>query len=194
MIRIGTNGYYSAEYLLNGSAPIALFLVVGMLYLLVSMVRHRLSMRKIIIAIMLIYLGCLIGVTVFPVNIFATVNPVHHLPFGGQGPFVNFNLAEVKQYAPIQIYGNLLLFLPLGFLAPLLWVRMAHVVPNLLLNFGASLLIECIQFVMVYFYLGSRSTDVVDLMTNTIGGLIGYCLFILVRRFFSEQVVRIQEK
>ncbi len=41
-----------------------------------------------------------------------------------------------------------------------------------------SLAIECTQLIMSFFYFGNRIFDVNDLLFNTIGGAMGYLLYI----------------
>ncbi len=71
---------------------------------------------------------------------------------------------------------NVVLFLPLGILAPLLWDRLRRLLPLLGVSFGFSLLIELSQL------LNNRSTDVDDLILNTLGGLAGFGLYKLWNR------------
>ena len=73
----------------------------------------------------------------------------------------------------VNLAGNVLIFAPLGFLAPLLWRKLRHWWAALGLSMGVSCLIEFLQL-----FLG-RSVDVVDLILNTLGGLLGYLLFCL---------------
>ncbi len=63
---------------------------------------------------------------------------------------------------------NVMLFIPFGLLLPLLWQDFKAFWKTLLLGFGFSLLIETLQ---IFTY---RATDVNDLMTNTVGTLIGW--------------------
>lgn len=65
---------------------------------------------------------------------------------------------------------NVVLFLPLGFLTAILWKSFRNAKQNLLLGFCVSLGIEILQ--MFTF----RATDVNDLITNTLGSLIGCCI------------------
>lgn len=71
----------------------------------------------------------------------------------------------------INLAGNVLFFLPLGLLPPLLWPRRRHWWAALALSAGASALIELCQL-----FIG-RSVDVDDLLLNALGGLLGYLLF-----------------
>lgn len=66
---------------------------------------------------------------------------------------------------------NVVLFLPLGFFLPLLWQEYRSLGNVLLAGFTLSLFIECLQIFTV------RATDINDLITNTLGALLGYLLF-----------------
>lgn len=73
---------------------------------------------------------------------------------------------------------NVLLFLPMGILLPLLWSRYRVWWRTVLLGFLASIFIETMQI------FSFRATDVNDLMTNTLGTILGYFLAKLVLRLF----------
>lgn len=65
---------------------------------------------------------------------------------------------------------NILLFLPMGFSLPLLWKPFVQGWQTVLFGFLSSVLIETMQ---IFSY---RATDVNDLMTNTLGTILGFCL------------------
>ena len=65
---------------------------------------------------------------------------------------------------------NIVMFVPLGFLVPLIWNRTAKVPHVLLAGFSFSFLIEVSQL------LSSRGTDIDDLILNTLGAVIGFLL------------------
>ena len=80
-----------------------------------------------------------------------------------------------------NILGNILLFLPLGFLSsPLIKNK------RLITVFTYSLLFSGSIEVMQYLFLTSRRADVDDVILNTMGGIIGYLIFKVV----SIKVVR----
>lgn len=72
---------------------------------------------------------------------------------------------------------NVLLFVPLGFFLPVFWKRFTPLWQTALFGLCTSLLIEVLQ---VFTY---RATDVNDLMTNTLGTLIGWLIAKLVLHF-----------
>ena len=63
---------------------------------------------------------------------------------------------------------NVLLFVPLGIMLPILWNRFKTQKETLLFSFGMSLVIELLQM------LTYRATDVNDLITNTLGAFLGF--------------------
>ena len=65
---------------------------------------------------------------------------------------------------------NVLLFGPLGCFLPMFWKKFKPFYWTVLFGFGVSLLIEILQ---IFTY---RATDVNDLMTNTFGTLLGWCV------------------
>jgi len=68
--------------------------------------------------------------------------------------------------------GNVLLFVPLGFLLPLLLPRMARPWRVLAAGAGVSLLVELAQLPMP----GVRRADVNDLLMNVAGTALGWLL------------------
>lgn len=70
----------------------------------------------------------------------------------------------------VQRLLNAVMFLPLGFLLPLLWKHFRNWKKPLLWGFGLSLVIELSQLFCF------RATDVDDLIMNTLGAGIGYFL------------------
>lgn len=80
------------------------------------------------------------------------------LPFAGMA-------ADVKNAAL-----NVLLFVPLGLLAPLLWPDLRRLKHMALLALAFSGLIEILQIFTF------RASDINDLITNTLGAVIGFGL------------------
>lgn len=66
---------------------------------------------------------------------------------------------------------NIVMFLPLGFLVPLIWKRMGNISYIVLTGLAFSLLIELSQL------LSSRGTDIDDLILNTFGAVLGFLLY-----------------
>ena len=77
-----------------------------------------------------------------------------------------------------QYFENTLLFMPLGFLVPLLWRREQMVEKTVSIGFLFSLFIEAAQL------FSFRATDIDDLLMNTMGTWLGYLLFLAINRIF----------
>ena len=75
---------------------------------------------------------------------------------------------------------NVLLFIPLGMMLPLLWADFRPLWKTLLAGFGISFFIEVLQL------FSFRATDVNDLITNTVGTLGGYCIGRLILKLFPR--------
>lgn len=80
-----------------------------------------------------------------------------------------------------QVLGNVMLYLPLGLLLPFVWNRVSwwRVTG---LGLALSLVTELVQPVV------GRSFDVDDLIANTLGTLVGYGLFAVVRIIMPRAV------
>ena len=78
---------------------------------------------------------------------------------------------------------NVILFLPLGIFLPLLYEQYNSLSKVLLLGFLFSLSIEIIQI------FGFGTTDINDLITNTFGAVLGYGVFELLSRSFSDSLI-----
>ena len=75
---------------------------------------------------------------------------------------------------------NVLLFVPLGVILPMLWKEFDPWWKTVLFGFFLSGLIE---FLQIFTF---RATDVNDLMTNTLGTLVGYLLFLGIRKLLPN--------
>lgn len=138
--------------------------------------RGRVTLPRVsVAAVLALYAGGVLANTVFPIFI--------HLgtwPDRGPRPLALW-LVPFVDYGMEDALINVGVFIPLGVLVPLLtarpsWWRVLAVVA------GASLAIELVQMVTAQFAFGGHIADVNDWMTNVLGGVIGYGLFVLVTR------------
>ena len=107
------------------------------------------------------------------------------MPFGnGMGERINLNplhpLVIAAKYglenAPMvsQLLLNTLMFVPLGFLLPLVFKnKFNSFISVLAVSFSTTFLTEFIQLFTL------RGTDIDDIITNTLGGVLGFGLYIL---------------
>jgi glycopeptide antibiotics resistance protein len=83
-----------------------------------------------------------------------------------------FSLQEKFETGLENIGGNIVLFIPYGFLLPVAFSSCARFNRSLLVIVFSSLFFETCQLFLAY-----GNFDVDDIILNTIGGLIGYLLF-----------------
>lgn len=87
----------------------------------------------------------------------------------------------------INFMGNIFMFMPIGFLLPILWRKFEHVLWTVGAGFLLSLSIELLQLTQL------RSSDVDDLWLNTLGTLIGFVCFTFIpkkhRHWFKKEKV-----
>jgi len=84
-----------------------------------------------------------------------------------------------------MLLGNVVIFVPLGFFPALLW-RSPRWWKSLLSGFCSSFFIEFVQF-----FIG-RSSDIDDVILNTLGALCGFWLFLLLRRLAPRFTAKFQ--
>lgn len=78
----------------------------------------------------------------------------------------------------IQYVENILLFMPVGFLLPVLWTKFERLSLTVIAGALFSLFIEVSQ---LFCY---RATDIDDLIMNTLGALLGFYIYIAIKALF----------
>jgi glycopeptide antibiotics resistance protein len=143
--------------------------------------------REVILNVFFIYILCLIGVTLFPleisfdknyrwisVNVIPVIVTIKDIAHTTNDP--NMPSYMIKFWIK-NIGGNLILLLPLGIMVPMLWGKFNGAVKTTLYAFCLSLSIEALQ--LASFYIGNtgRAFDIDDILLNTIGAYIGYIIY-----------------
>jgi glycopeptide antibiotics resistance protein len=80
-----------------------------------------------------------------------------------------------------NLFGNVLIFMPLGALIPLSFPETDHWWMILLHAFWLSLCIELFQLVSHF-----GAFDVDDIFLNTLGGMLGFYLFLIIRTIYRH--------
>lgn len=84
---------------------------------------------------------------------------------------------EGFRIAIANILGNIVAFIPLGFLLPIIFKKMRKLPKIILTSFSVSLLFEVIQLLIAI-----GSFDIDDILLNVFGSLIGYIFYILISK------------
>jgi glycopeptide antibiotics resistance protein len=82
-----------------------------------------------------------------------------------------------------NLFGNVIVFIPLGILLPILFKRLRCFLYVLSVTFFSSLLAEILQRV---FRVGSFDVD--DIILNTIGGAFGYLVYLIIMRIWGKNL------
>lgn len=92
-------------------------------------------------------------------------------------PFVYlFDYPTIRE-ALLNLIGNTAMFIPLGIVWPVVFKKLNTHWKVITAGFGVSLVIEILQ--LPFF---NRASDIDDLILNTLGYLIGYGIYLLVRK------------
>lgn len=154
-----------------------IFLITGIIYLYVCKKRNlNIKIRK--------------KSTVFfeftLVGFFVTFIYVTQVMSFGNGMGAKFNLIPLRpfyiaaKYGEVnasilsQIFLNIMMCVPLGFLLPIVFPKRFNKFSSILCaSFGLSLSTEVLQL------LTARALDIDDIITNTLGGVLGFSIFLL---------------
>ena len=87
-----------------------------------------------------------------------------------------------RRVAIWNLAANLLLFAPMGTFLPMLWTKLRRFGSCLRLWTGMILTIEIAQLLTL-----QGSFDIDDVILNTLGFFIGFCVFLLINRLTREE-------
>ena len=96
---------------------------------------------------------------------FKTVGEYTDMMFNSSNPYL-------RQHAIINLFGNIIMFIPLGFLIPCISLRFRTFAEHLL---ACSVIILIIEITQLFSLLGSCDID--DLILNIAGTAMGFCVF-----------------
>lgn len=154
---------------------------------------------------LILFVMCLFGVLA------VTLWPVYLVESNGPGtgnilllvdrpsPWYNVNLIPFQMvgdyweelrrggfvFTLLNFVGNLAVFVPLGFF-PVLLFRAGTWRRSALVGAATSVLVECGQYLVV------RTTDIDDVILNTLGAICGYGIYLLLRQLFPGFLAKFQ--
>ena len=95
-----------------------------------------------------------------------------------------WKIVALKQYNDVKFYhsvinlaGNIIMFIPIGYFLPRLWVKMRQFFPFL---FTCTLSVCIVEILQLLTLLGSMDID--DLILNLFGMILGYSVFMFCKR------------
>lgn len=198
-------------YMINGS----LFIILGVIfYLIVRGIligtknkKHMIWWKEIISFLFVVYTCMVVAVTLFPLpigfpsNIENVNRSVNIIPFASIIKDINqigsaydgdvlFMIGLIVR----NVGGNILLLMPLGFLAPILWDKYTKFKNTILLGFTISVSIELLQLIQSLFSGVGRITDIDDVICNVLGSILGYCIYKIFLKMANKCNIRVLDK
>lgn len=165
--------------------PVVLLLRLGVYFYHRKKGRKTTALHEIGVILFVLFLAGLASVTVSLDFLFrgefAVRGEISLRPF--QTIMIYWNRGTASELL-INIWGNIGMFVPIGFCVPLLWEKRRAFSWALLCGFGVSFLVEFLQL------FSFRTTDVDDLILNTLGACLGWLVFALLDRLFPRAVKR----
>ena len=153
------------------------FTALAFLYAFVFFSKWKIRGKEILLVntLMYIYLSFVLYFTLMPI--------ISSLPFVLNHPYVPMNLIPFIDVSAgrgdflRQVVLNIIMTVPFGFLFPLTQNRSAKFSKTILFCFLMSLSLEILQPLIN----DSRSSDITDLITNVIGGMLGYIFYVILK-------------
>lgn len=148
-------------------------------------------------AVLVLYLGWMIGATLFPIpldgespveELLSRLNAPNIIPFHT----IRETLALVGVWTRVRLLaGNVVVFMPFGLLVPLVWPRLARLgrmaLAGLLFSGGIELSQLAVSLVLGFWY---RMPDVDDVLLNVPGVVLGFGCLLLLRSLRQEAARR----
>lgn len=102
---------------------------------------------------------------------------INLIPFASIGSMLlEVSMAHNINDVFLNIIGSIVMFVPLGFLLPLLWKRYRKLARTFSVGFETSMCIELYQLFLI------KETDIDDIILNTLGIMAGFFIFCCVRK------------
>lgn len=101
------------------------------------------------------------------------------VPFKEISRFLTYRESLGMKAVLLNVVGNVIAFVPFGIFLPIFSIRCRKIWLTIYYSFELSLLVELLQLVTRV-----GSFDVDDLILNTLGGMIGFLLYLLGRQIY----------
>jgi len=159
-------------YVIAAAPFLVVMLLVAMLFAGVALHRRGLltPWRLLTAGAVAVYLEILVTATMFPLQV--NVGPLAPPPQHWQD---SFNLVPLVTAQPDGMLLNIAMTIPLGLLAPLV-LRIRSIGAAALVGVAVSTTIELLQLAGNIAFSTGRTTDINDVIANTLGAVLGWLL------------------
>ena len=191
-MRIGDIISIGSSFITLGIIVVVLIGVILLVYNLIARFRKQKKVtipigRLLLCAVFIIYLVVVVGATMLRYRMYSfagSIGEIYPLFYSYKEAWNHFSAREWR-----NIILNIMMFVPLGFLLPLVSKKFQAFWKTYLAGFLFTFLIEMTQLL---FHLGICELD--DLMNNTVGTMIGYGfyrLFVFVVKKWKKQETKV---
>lgn len=165
---------------------ISVWLVVRITILFINKKKNKqfFLKRELVINLFALYVFCFIGITLFPIAIYwvkqqyNAKSAIVLIPF--RDIFYAIKYGVSKLIITRNLLGNIFLTAPIGLFIPVLWNKKFFNIKSIaLLGVVLSFLIELLQYAegMVFPSIHTRTSDINDIILNTLGVILGYFIY-----------------
>ena len=91
-------------------------------------------------------------------------------------PFQNLFAYDIRRELLMNFFGNVVLFIPSGVILPAVYAKLGKFWKTAAAGAGISLAVELLQLLFI-----ERTTDIDDLIFNTLGVILGYGIYAVFR-------------
>jgi glycopeptide antibiotics resistance protein len=151
--------------------------------------------REALKLVFFLYAAMLLKLTILPAFGFYGMGylSVNLVPFRTISGYIGFIYSQEINFNIIRdnLLGNVAVFLPMGLLVPAIWPKLGRFWKTLLFGMLFSVGIELAQLAFSLLGMIYRTTDVDDVLLNTLGAAIGYGLFALVKLIMPSRFFRV---
>lgn len=157
------------------------FIFIFLLYIFVFYKKWKNNKEKLILnTLMYIYISFVLYFTLMP--IITSLPFIFNHPYGHMNLYPFVDVTDSRGNYIIQVILNIIMMMPFGILLPL--IKNTNLKEVTLYTFLFSLGIEILQPLIN----GARLSDITDLITNTLGGIIGYTLYLKLKLFIERNL------
>ncbi len=173
----GITGAQPPISVITGEMMLPVTAIALVIAIIVNIKRKTGVIRTLFWVAVILYMSALIELFFFPIPCYPSewaVGREYSNPSVNFVPFVN--ILSAQHFVIVRnLLGNILVFVPLGFLVPYMIKGEKKIKKTAFVVVSSSVGVELIQFIgsFLIFRMGWKVVDIDDVIMNTIGGLIG---------------------
>lgn len=161
----------SIMFTIDSSYIVVPAFLIFLLYIVFAFLRHKFSLgQTVLLTSYAIYFLCMIHLVFFPIEVnigkYANLTPWYK----------SINFIPILTIDIETFLLNIIMMLPLGMYLPLLNRKYRSFKKAAYMGFLVSLSFEIIQLIIRVILGNGRSTDINDLIANTVGAVVGFLL------------------